>query len=296
VLAVILFNPIAGAGRAAHAALVVEEALRAAGHETHRIESVLGPVGEWLTQHLRGAGVLIVVGGDGAVRLAAPAAIEAAVPIRHVPMGTENLFARECGAGRDPQSVVQSLARARVERFDVGRIGSERFVIMLSAGFDAEVVHDLAARRTGAISHLSYASPILRRLLSWRAPRMSVVMDDGSALVRDEPGVLFVANSRQYALRFDPAARADPSDGQLDVLFLPARTAAGVLRWMIRCRLRRQFSARGARHAKTAALSFWGDPPVRLQVDGDPLLVEPASKQKPAEITVEPAALPVFMG
>ena len=293
---VILFNPIAGAGHAARSAEAVDRALQRAGHETQRVATSLGPVDEWLVGVLAEAEVLVVVGGDGAVRMAAPAAAAAGVPIRHVPLGTENLFAREWRSRREPSHVVRSLATPAIARMDLGRMGPHAFTIMLTAGFDAEVVHALAARRTGSISHLSYVRPIVYRLCTWRAPRVFVTLGNGRELVQGDRGILIVANCRQYALRIDPALRADPADGMLDVLFLPADTAAGVAAWMLRCGMRRQFSSAALRWERTERLTFVCDPPALMQADGDALAGPAASRETPAEIRIDPAALRVVHG
>ena len=51
----------------------------------------------------------VIVGGDGAMRLAAEPAAEAGVPLYHCPAGTENLVARYLGATNDPAGIVAAI-------------------------------------------------------------------------------------------------------------------------------------------------------------------------------------------
>ena len=64
-----LYNPIAGAGRAAKAGRAVRDALRGAGHEARLTETSLGPQRQWLDPQMSGVDLIVVVGGDGAMRL-----------------------------------------------------------------------------------------------------------------------------------------------------------------------------------------------------------------------------------
>jgi diacylglycerol kinase family enzyme len=82
-------------------------------------------------------------------------------------------------------------------------------------------------------------------------------------------GTLVVANSRQYALRIDPARRADMSDGLLDLVFLPGRGAASMALWGLRCRLRRPIERRGAVYLTGREVRITSEEPAPYQIDGD---------------------------
>lgn len=236
---IVLFNPIAGGGRGQIVARELEAQLVTAGHAVRCQPTQLEPLEQWLDPELASAEVLIVVGGDGAMRMVAPAAVRIGVPVYHYPMGTENLFAREFSAWKSVPGLLRALDAMNVRRIDVGEANGRPFLLMASLGFDAEVVDDLAGRRSGGISHLSYVAPITRQLIRWRPPVMTVRVD-GKTIVDGRAGMLVVANIGQYGMRLDPAAWADPTDGLLDVVFMPATSRAGVVRWCLACRLGRQ--------------------------------------------------------
>jgi diacylglycerol kinase family enzyme len=269
----ILFNPVSGQGRAEAEAERFASAIASAGHRVGRIATRPGADRRWLEESLGELDVLLVAGGDGAVRLAAGPAARAGVAIHHLPLGTENLFARQFGGSRSPDEAVAALEAGTVRGVDLGSVTVadgrvEDFTLMASLGIDAAIVHDLAARRGGSISHLSYVGPVVRQGLAWEPPRISLSTDGGDFRELGR-GSLVVANSGAYALGIDPVRGADPADGRLDAVFLPCEGAvdalAAAVRWLSggTVPMSDRVSFRSARiRARPAAA--W-------QVDGDPV-------------------------
>lgn len=267
--ALIVYNPISGAGRAVAAGEHLAGELRRAGHAVQALPTKLEPLRSWLDPQLEGVEVLIVVGGDGAMRLAAPAAIRTGVPVYHLPLGTENLFAREFGMDRSARTLLRAMKAPHVRAIDTALANGRVFLLMASIGFDAEVVHDLASRRGTSISHLSYVGPIVRQLRIWKSPELSIHID-GREVVARKRGFVVVGNSRQYGWRTDPAGRAVMDDGLLDLMFFPTTSRVGLCAWAVRCRTRRQWSNKDLVHVTGSSISIQSDRPFRFQMDGDP--------------------------
>ena len=290
---VLVANPISGRGRADRMAAEAAGMLRSRGHRAERIPTRLEPTAEWLDPAIRGADAMIVVGGDGAVRMVADAAIRTGVPLHHLPLGTENLFAREFRSTRRPEDLLAAVERGTVVRVDAaafegGALDGRLFLLMASIGFDADVVHDLSARRRGAITHLSYVAPILRRAFRWRGPELEVRVD-GEPLVQGVRGTLVISNCRQYGGRLDPSPEASMTDGRLDVVVLPARTALGMARRAVGCRLRWGGVPRG----RGREIEVRCRPASRVQIDGD--TAGPVDQRlQDIRCVVRPAALPVL--
>ncbi len=288
----ILFNPISGGGRAGHAAGRLDGELRAAGHDSITVPTRREPGHEWLVERLGNESVLVVVGGDGAVRATAEAAIRTRTPLYHVPYGTANLFAGEFGMDRRAGTLLRALDRLEVHWVDVGDADGELFVLMASVGFDAEVVHDLAAHRGGRISYLSYAGPMLRQLRDWKPVGLAISVD-GLDLPLAGPGIVVVANARRYAFGLDPAPGADMTDGLLDVVYLPTASRRQVLLWMAKLRLGRHEADPAVIMQRGVDVRIECDQPQRLQLDGDP-----ASEGNPRagfRLVVRPGVLPVLV-
>lgn len=220
----------------------------------------------------RDAQAMIVLGGDGSVHHALPALVGAPAALYHYALGTENLFSREFGMRPEPDAVLHALRAGRTREINVGTAAwgghTRHFAVMLSCGPDAGVIRRLHARRAGAISHLAYIRPVFEELLSPSLPTVTIHAD-GDEVVRGARGLLLIANMRQYALRIDPAPLADPGDGLLDVVFMPARNAPATLAWVVACRRRRGHRRPGFVHhrARNIRVEFAHETP--LQADGE---------------------------
>jgi diacylglycerol kinase family enzyme len=274
----VLFNPIAGAGRARSASAALAAQLEGAGHIPALLESRRGADSTWLQEALEApTDLVVVVGGDGAVRLACDAVARKCIPLWQSPLGTENLFARQWGMRRGAKSLLAAMDRWRVSTCDVALANGEPFMLMASMGFDAEVVHDLASRRRGGISHLSYLAPILRTVATFELQHLEVHVD-GVRLDGGGTGFVVIANARQYALRVDPVPHAEPADELLDVSWFPARSIVGVSAWSIGCRLRRQHRNGRLRRGRGREVLVECHSRFRYQLDGDPPALVEAAK------------------
>jgi diacylglycerol kinase family enzyme len=236
----ILHNPRAGRGRGSALAAQFDAAATRDGHEVRALDvtssKVSGPIIEW-------SQALAIVGGDGTLHHALPDLLVHPRPIYHAAIGTENLFAREFAHVPSPVPFLRALRHHTTRRIDLAELsipGSIArpvpFSIMASLGPDASIVHRLAARRTGPIHHLSYLRPSLAELTTPRIPTLTISVD-GKALVEGRPGMALIANMRHYAVRLNPASRADPADGELDVLFLPGQSLPVIALSMVAWRM-----------------------------------------------------------
>ena len=89
-------------------------------------------------------------------------------------MGTENLLAKYLRLGQDPNQIAEMVVAGRVRQLDVGSVNGRLFLIMLSCGFDAEVVRRLHEDRSGNIHHFSYAKPIIDAIRTYEYPPLRV--------------------------------------------------------------------------------------------------------------------------
>ncbi len=288
--AVVLSNPRSGRGRAVALAARIADTLEARGHKAKRL--AVGEHEPLDAQRLATADALVVVGGDGTVHHAADAAIAAGTPIYHAACGNENLFAREFGMRRGPEHVTRAVEGGRTTRVDLARCNAQTFLIMCSLGPDAGIIQTLDASRTRASGHMAYARPVLDEILRPTIPRLSIEVD-GTSVVEGRRGMVVVANSRQYALRIDPAPRAVMDDGRFDVVFMPCATSARAALWMLAARARVHTRLPGVIQTIGERVSIGAEAasPVH-QLDGE--LGESGPSDR-LELSVEPRVLPVLL-
>ncbi|QYK47823.1 MAG: NAD(+)/NADH kinase [Phycisphaeraceae bacterium] len=292
----ILMNSASGKGGSNALGPRIAEALRAAGHEPASV-----PIGPAWEREAEGRNLIVACGGDGTVNAAASVALERDIPIYHIPRGTENLFAREFGMKPDAASLVRAIERWNVRRFDSGVCAGagahdRAFMLMCSVGFDADVLHALAARRSGPISHASYVRPVVSCLLrpSIRALRIEA---DGRTIVDGVRGNVVVSNCRRYALGIDPSPNASMTDGHLDMFFAPSSSSARTLAWLAiglagLTHLSRRIVRARAREIRISS-STSGNALHAFQLDGEAASLDRA--HGPLVLSVRERALPVLL-
>ncbi len=128
---------------------------------------------------------LVVGGGDGSINEAVTGMRRLAVEppaLGVLPFGTANVLAHELSIPFKPEAMADLVAAARTRPLHGGRIGDRPFVLMVSAGFDADVVQavdTLTKRRWGK---LAYAAAAVRLALA-RNGHDVIVEADGARLV-----------------------------------------------------------------------------------------------------------------
>ena len=250
---------------------------------------------------------LVGVGGDGTaaelVNRTAPG-----VPITLLAAGTANLISKYLGLVGTPEKLCQTIAAGTLLRLVAGVASGRLFLVMVSCGFDAEVVqrvhtHRESGGRGGHIGYLSYIRPILESIRSYEYPEIRVYCDepgDGHAEDQSSPVIArwaFAFNLPCYGWGLPLAPEAVATDGLLDLCtfergsllqglrYLAAAQFGGRHRRMPDCRIRRAGRFRMTSD-KQVAYQLDGDPGGFLPVDVEVLpgrltLVVPPSEEEP---------------
>ena len=257
---------------------------------------------------------VVLVGGDGTIHHALPILTAAkagrGMPTLVVPLGTENVVAKELGLKPSVAATLEALDAFRdgapATRSDLGVVhhpdgsGVVPFALMLTTGPDAAILHRVARARTGTTSKLRFVRPTVERALRPRIGRLSVTVD-GQRLAEHRRGCLIVAVGPRYPLRLDLARHASRTDGKLDALFLPASTTASLLAWLAMARLGlhvRHPQARYAQGSRIELVMHDHDPRAELmetlQIDGE---IERVACDTQGKMVIEslPSALPLIL-
>ncbi|QDV45730.1 Diacylglycerol kinase [Stieleria neptunia] len=214
--------------------------------------------------------VVVAAGGDGTISLVAASTFPE-TPLLPMPMGTENLLARHLGQSNDAEAVMKTLTAGRAVNLDAGEANGRLFLIMATAGFDAEVVRRLHLRRKGHIRRHSYLKPIWQTCRTYRFPAIRVTAIDASGKIIQERrvGWAMAFNLPCYAagLRIHPAATGD--DGNLDLITFAGRGLLSGLGYVlgIVTGLHRRFA--GVQENHVLSLRLESDQRVAYELDGD---------------------------
>ena len=219
---IVLSNPKAGSRCGASAVGQLVALLRQAHYDVQALADADRLADQAMAAHELGRlRAIVAAGGDGTVGLVVNRTAPG-VPIAILPLGTENLLSKYLGLSASPDAVFQAICRGRTTQIDAGRAGDRLFVLMLSCGFDAEVVRRLHTQRSGHIRHLAYVRPIVESMLRYehRELRVSCRRDGTDGSVDPRPIVThwaFVFNLPSYAVGLGIMPEANGEDGVLDV-------------------------------------------------------------------------------
>jgi diacylglycerol kinase family enzyme len=214
--------------------------------------------------------VVIAAGGDGTISLVA-SNTRAETPLLPMPMGTENLLARYIGQKNDAESVMKTLQGGRAMQLDAGLANGRLFLIMATAGFDAEVVRRLHLKRQGHIRRTSYLKPILQTLLHYRFPKLHVTAFDHQDQVVDQRDVgwAMTFNLPCYGggLNIHPDAIGD--DGKLDLITFAGAGVFSGIRYVLGIMWGNHRRLQDVDQNRVSRIRIEADRRVAFELDGD---------------------------
>jgi diacylglycerol kinase (ATP) len=204
---------------------------------------------------------LVLLGGDGTVHAFANlpfADAEAAL----LPVGGANNIARSLGIPLDLARAAAVAVRGRARSLDVIEArGSERRSLAvegISVGF-----HALARTRYSAVNSTDRRAAVGAGFSAIRAYHPVPVALELDGVVELAPfGQLFVANLPYYGPRLAVAPDADPADGLLDVVRIPARGRLDTVAALVALRRGRDPSDLTRTRAARVRISTGGRSPV----------------------------------
>lgn len=260
-------NPNSGRGRSRRNLLKLISALKRGGLRV-RLFSRREKLDAALAAPERRASLrcLVAAGGDGTVRDLVQRYPD--LPVAIFPLGTENLLAKYLQMTGPPEIAAAAVLAGRTLQFDTCEAGGQRFLLMLSAGFDADVVHRTDARRTGNISKWSYLQPLWASLRKYTYPDLSIGIEGDSQPLAGKLAV--VVNVPAYAMQLPVAAGADPTDGLLDLRLFQNGSPSRMMSYLYNIRRGRHESLPDVVSRRSASFRIESEVPVPVQIDGDP--------------------------
>jgi YegS/Rv2252/BmrU family lipid kinase len=285
----IVANPYSGARANRELVESLVAALRARGLEPHVIwsldELAATLTSKDLTERYR---AVVAAGGDGTLHRVINH--ELRLPIAVLPLGNENLFARQFGFTREPTALVNAIARNATRWIDLGSVNDQRFSIVVSAGFDGEVAHRLANWRSRG-THLrrvrshSYVIPVLAAAWHYGYPEVTVEAD--GQMVRGALAMVF--NLPAYCLNLQLAPDAICDDGLLDWVVFRRPGRVPLAGYALSVVLRRHRLRGDVLHGRAREISLRSEEPVPMEIDGE------AAGQTPVSIAAIPRAVRVVV-
>ena len=294
----------------------MESALRGRGLDPEVVWELPGRA-EQLLEVGGGLKAVVAAGGDGSINTTVNLMRQTDhlhLPFATLPVGTENLFARQFGYQvKRPESIAAAIAGGQTQAVDLGEVrpvvegvpddsAGRLFTLMASAGFDAEVVHRLDDWRTnlpdGALQRvgkLSYVKPVTRSLLGYGFPGVTLTADG-----REVSGSqAYVFNLPQYGGNLGIGRATRVGDGQLHWVVFEKPGRVRLFAYHALCLVNRHLQHPSVHHGHAAEVTIAStDGPTAegprnglahapVQADGDP------AGQTPQHFRILPGALNV---
>jgi len=232
----LVFNPVAAAGRAARLLPAVVSSLQAfAEVEVIETRGVGDAIEQVARTDLSGFDGLLAAGGDGTLFEVLNGLYRqdhvSRIPLGVIPVGTGNAFARDLDLmPGDWRKAIDLVQAGRVREVDVGRVTSPSetyyFLNIVGAGLPVDAMK--TAGRLKLIGNAAYTVATL-----WHAMKLKIyplqIEIDGKVLVQDSM-FLEISNTRFTGTSFLIAPDAVFDDGWLDVVLLERLSRRRILR------------------------------------------------------------------
>jgi diacylglycerol kinase family enzyme len=245
-----------------------------------------------------GYDVLIAMGGDGTVNLAARALAGTSTALAVIPTGTSNVWALETGLLKKPipsdaeiWPAVEILPLGRRFQVDLGQVNGKIFLLWAGAGLDGLAIHHIEPRRRWSkwIPVTHYAVHTLIQLVKWHGMHLSIELDGKP--IETNCSALVMANVSYYMggiTRLSSQMRID--DGFLDAWVIEGTRPIESFTQAIRL-LRNRHHGKGIQHIPFQKLQARASGPLWLHTDGDPI----RDTNWPLEVQVLPRQLWVLV-
>lgn len=247
-----------------------------------------GNAGEYANTHAPQAHAIVSWGGDGTSKDIANALVDKATPMLVTYGGTENLLAKVLHLPKDPRKLAELLVDPKTIDFDLAQCNGETFHSIMGVGFDAEVVKLVHKNRSGHITHLHYAWPMLRTFLTYRFPMLKI-MADGEDIFHGW-GIAFVGNTCRYSMNLRICRDAEPDDDMLDLVVFQCNARHSLLKHAFWTVLRKHPEHRSVIYKKVKHVKIESEDESQIcEIDGD---LGPAL---PLDISISPHKLKMIV-
>jgi len=283
----VIGNPTAGTGGAERRIQQFVRILKQHGHDVEVfLTSAAGDALERARLVRNGIHRLVVAGGDGTVNEVLNGLEDPSrVPILHLPTGTANQLARSVGLPSEMKRLVNLLEEGPIQRIDMGVAGGRRFLLLVSAGFDAKVTEEIKIRRNDTLGYSGYVLPVLKTLANHCDARVEVVVDGRQ---RFSGCTAMVLKVREYGGLFVFAEDARLDSGHLDVCVFREGTIGWMCLYAFAGLVRKASDCPGLIHVKARSVRIESEEPAPVEIDGDHF------GMTPVEIELRPSVVPVI--
>jgi YegS/Rv2252/BmrU family lipid kinase len=212
-----------------------------------------------------GADAVVAVGGDGTMSEVADGLAGSATRLAFVPHGTGNVFAREFSLPASVEGCLDLLSTGKTIAVRMAKANDRRFVLLASAGFDAEVVERMSSRQKNLLGIAAYVLCGARHLLRSQ-PALWIEFPDR---MRVEAQAVIAVRGKKYGGNVSIAPDGDISGETFQVIALLRKGRWSIAKFAFDVLRGKHTASRHVLVRESPSLFVRCAIPSACQVDGD---------------------------
>jgi YegS/Rv2252/BmrU family lipid kinase len=216
-----------------------------------------------------------IVGGDGSLAEAANGLAGSQTPLALIPAGTANQVAQNLGIPVRLESAVDAAVNGRATRIDLGRIADRRFALVAGAGYDAAIMHAATRELKERWGFGAYIYAGVTEALKAEPRRFHIVADEVD--IEIDAVTVMIANVGElfgkwlpFRMPLAPQPTSAWQDGLLEVVVLSPKGFPHFANIVWRAATKSFEATKSFLHFQTTSITIEADPPIAVQIDGDP--------------------------
>lgn len=233
-----------------------------------------------------GSHLVVVGGGDGTISAVVDAFVGTDAVMGIIPLGTGNSTAHTLGISQSIKRAVEAIVRGAVTDVDLGKIGDDYFMNVVSIGLSAEAARNTPDRLKKILGKIAYLVTGARVFLRQRPFQCHIRMD--SRLVSAKVRQVVVANGRYFGETL-LSPEASIHDARLTVHLMEEMHLWQMFWRLFRFLVLRKPGLTGLSPISATDVRIDADPPQPVDIDGE------ASATTPVHITVAPRAVKMIL-
>jgi diacylglycerol kinase (ATP) len=214
---------------------------------------------------LQGADAVVAVGGDGTMNEVADGLAGSATRLVFVPHGTGNVFAREFSLPESVEGCMDLLTSGKTISVRLAKANDRHFVLLGSAGFDAEVVERMNHRQKNLLGIAAYVLCGARHLLRSQPPLWLEFPDRE----RVKAQAVIVARGKKYGGNVTIAPAGDIARETFQVIALLRKGRWSIAKFALDALRGKHVSSRHVLIRESPSLFVRSTIPSACQVDGE---------------------------
>lgn len=216
-----------------------------------------------------GYDMVIAAGGDGTVNEVVNGLVNTQVIFSLIPLGTENVLAKEMGIPFNIHRACEFIDQAKVRRVDVGKVKDRYFLSFAGIGLDAHAASEVPSKLKETLGSLAFFITGLRTAWKYRkaAPRARITIDGKSENIAF--WLIMVGNISSFGWKVKVTPKASMTDGLLDVCIFPKKSYLGVIRQVMSAFVGVHLMLPEIKYYKARKIEIRTKPKVLVETDGE---------------------------